>query len=58
MDAKEWTSIFKFDPKTAEVYAIYRRASDIYRRTNVAMGRTEKYKVVISNSTNTTVNKK
>jgi hypothetical protein len=58
MNTNEWTSIFKPDAKTIEAYEVYRRSSDIYRRTNAAMGRAEKYKVVISSAINVKVNKK
>lgn len=38
------------DPQIAQVYEIYRKSTDVYRRSKIAIGNMPKYKVLISNT--------
>jgi hypothetical protein len=58
MDVKEIATNLNLDPKTAEIYSVYRRASEIYQRTNAAMGKTKKYETSMSSATNVIIKKK
>jgi hypothetical protein len=39
------------DPQITKVYDVYHRASEIYRRSQQALGRTPKYRVTSSSTT-------
>lgn len=45
----------ELDPNAIRIYDLYRRASEIYHRAEVAMGREPKFTIVVSNATHVRV---
>lgn len=54
----DWSSsdngnVFETDERITAIFEVYQRAAEIYRRTQVALGRAPRYEVTMSNTTDT-----
>ena len=47
------TDIVDIDPQSASIYDVYREAADIYRQTNIAMGREPQFQVTTESTITT-----
>lgn len=44
------TKALQFDSRSEHIYEVYRRVADIYRRTNIALGRVPQYKITVDST--------
>ena len=51
-----YQELFQLEPELVEIYNIYKRTREVYRRTKVALGRTPTFSVAFSNTKEVKVN--
>lgn len=45
-----YQELFQLEPELVEIYNIYKRTREVYRRTKVALGRTPTFSIAFSNA--------